>query len=342
MKFILLGDPHVKPDNIAESRRLLKWVSEKAVEFTATVFIMGDLYDTHGVAKLIVQKFWRDTFMQMNAEYGLRPIILSGNHDMDYECSASWLSAHLEDADVIDHENVYSEIDGKNKIAAIPYIRDNSKFIQIVNDAYDKGYRWILCHQEFDGCQLDNGYYSPNGVDRSNFPNDLTFVSGHIHKRQVLTKDVGAAAPNAQVIYVGTPRQLTRSDIDEIKGIFLWDTEKRTFEFIATPHDVAEPFKHYVITPESQPEIVANGRTYVDVKGPKEFVKEQLSKLPEGVKVRTFPDSEQKSTSVKESDGVPKAFMNYMVEYCNSRGMGNAALKVMVERAYQRCPTLRG
>lgn len=339
MKFILVGDPHAKDDNREETSRLFHWVGELAQKHDAEIFVKGDLYDTHGVAKLKIQKFWHDTFMELVVKYSKKPYILSGNHDMDYECTGSWLSAHSEFAHVIDHEATYSIIDNKTKVAAIPYIRDNEKFIEIANKAAQDGFVWILCHQEFEGCQLDNRYYSPNGVKRDRLPVGVKFISGHIHKRQMLT------SPNdksSQIIYIGTPRQLTRSDIDEKKGVVLWDSQSGRFDFIDTPEDVAVPFRSYVITPENIQDIVPTSRTYVDIRGPKDFVKTQLAKLDESIKVRTFPDPERPVTAVKESDGIPVAFMNYMVEYCNQSGLTNADLKILVDRAYSRCPSLRG
>jgi DNA repair exonuclease SbcCD nuclease subunit len=342
MNFLLVGDPHAKPDNLDETRRVIIWSAKLAKQRNAILVLMGDLYDTHGVAKLVIQKFWTDLLLEVLVICGRPALIISGNHDMDYECTASWLSAHTEEAQVIDHEPTYTQLDKGIQIVAIPYIRHNDVFLEVVNRAYQAGYKLALCHQEFDGCQLDNGYYSPNGVDRTKLPEGMTLISGHIHKRQVLTTKSG----RDQVIYIGTPRQLTRSDIDEIKGITLWDTDKgafkESFEFIPTPADIAEPFRHYIVTPESQPTMALNSKSYVDVKGPKDFVKAQLAKLPEGTKVRSFPDPEQRTVSVKESDGIPKAFMNYMIEYSNAKQLNNVTLKAMVERAYSRCPSLRG
>lgn len=342
MKYVLglMGDPHQKRDNIDETKRLLAWFSSECDARRATPFFMGDLFDGFGVVSLDVLSSWNQWCSSRVIDpEDFAAWSLVGNHDGDHQLRQNVLSV-LQGLRVVDRPYSISKV-----VGALPFYRDNAEFVRQALHLHSLGARVILCHQEFKGCQLDNGYYSPNGVDPDQFPAGLMFVSGHIHRRSIMEKN-----GDVRMYYVGTPRHLTRSDIGETKGVTFMHVDEAkagtpefiTFEFVKTPEEVAEPFRHYVITPETADQKIEGSRTYVDVRGPKDFVRKAVAKLPEGAKVRSFPDAEKRQTDVKESDGIPKAFARYADSFFKNRQLDDKTKEAVLAKVYETCPSLRG
>jgi DNA repair exonuclease SbcCD nuclease subunit len=170
-------------------------------------------------------------------------------------------------------------------------------------------------------------------------PADLLVISGHIHTHQSINY---RPERGYQIIYPGTPRQLTRSDIGMEKGVVLWSVRGGQFQLIPTPEDVCERFKQITITSSDQVVEIQNSiRTYVDVYGSKDDIKKICKNLPPLVKYRTFPEKNVTATTIKESDGIPKAFLNYVLDYANQKQLNNAEVKQILETIFNQCPVLQ-
>jgi DNA repair exonuclease SbcCD nuclease subunit len=223
--------------------------------------------------------------------------------------------------------------DGK-PFGFMPFIRNNEQFTKLALAMYERGVRTIFCHGEFDGAKYENGFYAPHGVDLKAFPSDLYFISGHIHAQQEF----------GNVWYPGTPRHLTRSDAGETKGIWFYETKTGRREFVPTPVEVAEPFQEFTLTPEStlRPEqIPTSDRVFVDVRGPQEFVKATIKQLSPNVRVRSFPDQKKAAVDIKESEGIPVAFVKYASKYFMENNVSLEVAKKVIEKVYTKCPSLR-
>jgi len=191
-----------------------------------------------------------------------------------------------------------------------------------------------LCHQEFYGAQYEGGFYAPTGVKLEDINKDVLFISGHIHKKQSIKDKNG----NEKVVYVGTPRQLTRADVDEIKGVNIWHDES-SLEFIATPEEVCEQFKKLNIVQNENENLdfKLNNKTFVDIHGDENFIKRKLKELPEEVKVRTFPIKENKKIEIKESSGIKNAFKDYFENYIKNNNLNEEDSKEIFEIIKNNC-----
>jgi DNA repair exonuclease SbcCD nuclease subunit len=347
-RYVLVGDLHSKLESVKETERLLDWVTLLAVQNQAHLVLMGDLFDTFTVIQLevLLSYFHAFTGKMFHGHSALfkKPVVLVGNHDGDHSMSMNVLTLFRDHVTLVSESNLLSET-----VGALPFVRDNTEFVEAVKRLYKLGVRTLFCHQEFKGCELDNGYYSPNGVDPELIPKDMTVYSGHIHKKSVMLRSDGST----QVAYVGTPRHLNRSDVGQQKGVVLLEVthtngSRPTYQemFHPTPEYVAEPFRQITITPDNEDDLKfvpeKSSRTYVDVRGPKDFVRKIVGKIPDGIKVRTFPDSEKRETSVKESDGIPKAFAKYAHEHLAAKGMTKEQAVAVLSKVYDACPSLRG
>lgn len=321
--YVWVGDPHVKKTNIEESERLIEWIDFEAQKRNAPVVFAGDQYNDFGVARVEAVKFWTNAFNQMKSKV----IAIVGNHDANSDVSLNFMDIHKHQVLVIDEPTAI------NDVLLLPFFRKNELFVKALWDCF--GITEVFCHQEFNGCQYENGFYSPHGVDPAEIPDYITQItSGHIHKHQEFGK----------IWYPGTARHLTRSDIGERKGIFFVNRKTGDREFIPTPVAVSEPFVSIDITPEYTPELPSgeSSRVFVNIKGPEDFIKKTLKSMPEGFKVRTFPESNLPETKIKESEGIPKAFLSFALEYANKNGLGNSELKVVLNEIYSKCVFLKG
>lgn len=335
MKLLLVGDLHVKKDNIEVSTKFIPWVRDLALEHEATVLFEGDQYNDFGVARVEVMAFWNWAYSQV-----LGSISLVGNHDLNPDGTATAMISHKHQTRVIWDEPEI--IDAKNRVDGLGFIRDFEKFKAKVMQAYDRGARTIICHAEFVGAQYENGFYSPHGIDVDLFPEDLVFISGHIHNKQKL---VSKKTGKTRVIYTGSPRMLTRSDIGAIKTVTLYDTEARQFQDIEVPETICPRFQEITVTPENVSileGLADSPLIYVDLKGPKDFVQKMAKKVPDSVKLRSLPDPEERRTSsVKESDGVQVAFAKYLSAYAAREKLTPEFTEKLAGMIYQKVPGLR-
>lgn len=328
-KFLWVGDMHVKKGNIDESERLIEWIDKEASARNIPVVFSGDQYNDFGIARVEAVKFWEKAFRSLKA----KTVALVGNHDANSDVSLNFMDIHSDQVWVIDKPYMASA--GTKKVGLLPFYRKNDIFVEAMQQLAADGANIVMCHQEFNGCQYENGFYAPHGVDPQLIPTSIEqVIGGHIHKEQAFGK----------VWYPGTPRQLTRSDVGEVKGVFFVDLTTGNKEKIATPVDVSTPFEVIDVTPDWDGDLkkVQSPRVFVNISGPAKFVKQMVKKVPEGVKYRTFPESEVVESTVKESEGIPKAFFNFAMDYANQNGLGNAEIKVILEKIYDKCPTLKG
>jgi DNA repair exonuclease SbcCD nuclease subunit len=323
-KFLWVGDPHVKKSNIEESERLMSWADDLAYNSNIPMILAGDQYNDFGIARVETVRFWEKFFASAKSKI----VAIVGNHDANADMSMNFMTIHSDHVLVIDKPTMIGSI------GLLPFYRQNDTFVHYMNELSHSGASYLFCHQEFNGCQYENGFYAPGGVDPNLIPKSIDLViSGHIHKHQRFDK----------VWYPGTARHLTKSDIGEEKGVFKIDI-RNGFEKILTPVDVSEPFTELNVTPEFKGDLssLISPRTFVNIKGPASFVKLMLKKMPDGVKVRPLVDSETVETTIKESEGIPKAFLSFAMDYANKNNLGNSDIKAILNKIYDKCPVLKG
>lgn len=213
MKLLFIGDPHLKITRFDLAMRFLQWVDKVIMDVSPDLVInLGDTFDTHSVVRSeILSEFnehKENVLMVCPYTYVL------GNHDM-YKPNSSKYHAlqtmkrragfKIIDAPTVDGDITY-----------VPYIHEFKDFPQIETAI-------CVAHQTFVGC--DYGYYRPDvGVDADKLNAEI-IISGHIHKRQMFGK----------VIYPGTPFAQSMSDINQAKGVMLFDTDTYKYSFIESP-----------------------------------------------------------------------------------------------------------
>lgn len=331
MKIMLIGDPHVKKDNIEESDRLMAWILEEAL-ITKVDFVMflGDQYNDFASIRVEVMTFWREWLDKFSVA-GITTLAIDGNHDMSTDCAYSAMKAHQGQVRCTDR----GPLNFAANLWMLPFYRNNDDFLNALNEISSKGVNaTVFCHQEVDGAVFENGFYAPHGVKIEDIPADITLISGHIHKKQEF----------GPIWYPGTARYLTRSDAGEAKGIHIFEPYLNEREFIPTPADVAEPFTSFKLQEGEEFDIslIKDGsRTYVDLKGSKKYIKKMLKTLPKNIIIRTFVEEDGVNLEIKESDGIAVSFNKYAKKFSDENDLTPDTEIALKKAVFDRCPTLK-
>lgn len=274
-KILRVGDPHVKPDNIEESGRLLQFVLDAAQEYKVKrIEFMGDLMHTHAVMRMEVVDFWSRWTKRLAQEFDV--LALVGNHDQPGDVEREGSINALECLEHIDRVTIVSAPKTIGSTLYVPHMSEEKRFCAAVKPYLEiPDIKTIVCHQTFDGSMYQNGFYAKDGFNLSTVSKFESVICGHIHKMQKF----------ANVFYLGTPRWDNLSDANEKKGIWLFEENKDPI-FMSTA-SVCEPvvsielFEGDII-PDTFP-----CKTFLTLKGSSAWIS-SVSKEVKG-KVRIIP-----------------------------------------------------
>jgi DNA repair exonuclease SbcCD nuclease subunit len=192
------------------------------------IFQLGDLFDRRKFINFnslyLSRKYFFDKLKQCNIQ--LHTLI--GNHDIFYRNTLEVSSPTLILKDY-DNVHVYDEFQtvelcGLN-IDVVPWICDDNQE-DIFRKMKDSKSDISFGHFEIDGFQMDRGTVHHGGLDRKELKKYDIVLSGHFHHK--------SSADN--IVYVGTPYEMTWSDYNDPKGFHIFDTDTRELEFVKNPH----------------------------------------------------------------------------------------------------------
>jgi len=212
---LFVGDPHLKINMLDQVRLLLKWIGEVAEKRKPDcVVVLGDAFDTHSIIRSEILGEFRDFVNHITDTLGIPMVYILGNHDF-YRPDNSKYHA-LQTLDNIDNFYIIDKITHIDGFTLVPYLPNDEDFPMECESI-------VIAHQTFVGA--DYGFKKEDeGVLADNVKCDL-IISGHIHKKQAYGK----------VIYPGTPYAFNLNDIDQRKGIMMFDTATWHQEFIESP-----------------------------------------------------------------------------------------------------------
>ena len=204
----------------------------------AVICCLGDVYHDRKSIDIDVNNLCIDIFEQLAQ---IIPVyIINGNHDLSKKTNKGNSSlrslGNIDNLTVIKEPTMLQFVEGRKniaKVAAIPYLGDcNDENKELVK--FDKRANYAFMHTDISKMKFDNGMTIVGAVDAEKFAGKV--ISGHIHKRQETDK----------VVYVGSPYQMSRGDIDNQKGIY--KLVLSTGEMIFTPNDYSPIFQKIDIT----------------------------------------------------------------------------------------------
>lgn len=336
-RYLLVGDPHVVVDELADCQRLADYVlaildevDDPAVE----VVFLGDLYNNHAVVRVEVIAFWNRFFRRLE-ERGTFAHALVGNHDRPQsgvQGNVHSLMANLGNEGL----RVVSEPEVFGGIGWIPYMPTPEAWVKAFRDLGSPGV--VLCHQTFAGSRYENGFFAPDGVSTEVLCSTKV-ISGHIHSPQ----NVG------NVWYPGAPRWRSISDANTDRHLHLiemtpldgWKTTYSGYESLRSfPTDkVCTPIRLKTITSKSELEGLRNEPGLrVTVQGDESYVREAEAVLKShGIKFRSqVTGTDHSKGQIRESDGIQVAFDRHLEAFKAPNGTSIEILKQLVATRLRR------
>ena len=217
------------PDFFANTRLAL----EPALRGDVDLVVHGGdlLYRSKVPAGLVLQAL--EPLLEV-ADNGVPVVLVPGNHErsaLPYPMLASHVNLHILDRP----KTVELEINGTRvAIGGFPCERDNirDRFTALVRDSgvLDAGadLRLLCLHQTVEGSRV-KGYTFRSGADivqGRDIPAGLAAVlCGHIHRSQVLTRDLMGRELAAPVLYPGSVERTSLAEREEPKGYLILEFE---------------------------------------------------------------------------------------------------------------------
>ena len=188
-----------------------------------SLFILGDVFDDRKAIDINVNDMAINIFETLAKLLNI--YIINGNHDLSKKTNKGNTSlrtfTNIPGITVIQEPTIL-KIKPSTKILsniiAIPYLGDHTEENKVLLE-YSGKTNYAFMHTDISQMKFDNGMTIVGAVDSTIYKGKI--LSGHIHKRQETNN----------VIYIGSPYQLRRSDIGNIKGIYRLDFKTNEMSF---------------------------------------------------------------------------------------------------------------
>lgn len=238
-KFYCLGDLHIHDWNtfnqdLYRTKMLLTWFKELVINAhkeKAKVLIAGDLFHNPSHMSNELFRLVNQTFSEIQYRVGYETVLcVSGNHDRDGDDpikSPSWVKtfsgmySFLKCIDFTTVDEIFYEVIG------IPYLKDDvglENAMKVVERSKHDVPRILVIHKELPGAEDTNGMRCENKGKQTKlstfFQHFDYVVCGHIHKPQLLRKNI---------LMCGPPMQMRVCDMGTDMGY--WVLDKHGFEF---------------------------------------------------------------------------------------------------------------
>lgn len=234
-KICILGDTHfgVRSDSLDFHKYYRKFYDTVLFPYLIendikVVFQLGDLFDRRKFINFNSLYLSRKYFFDKLKQEGIQLHTLIGNHDIFYRNTLEVSSPTLILKDY-DNIHIYDkfqtvELCGLN-IDIVPWICDDNQEEVFLNMKESKS-DITFGHFEIDGFQMDRGTVHHGGLDRKELKKYDMVLSGHFHHK--------SNADN--IVYVGTPYEMTWSDYNDPRGFHILNTETRDLTFVQNPY----------------------------------------------------------------------------------------------------------
>lgn len=180
------------------------------------LLVLGDIFDSRNAINLQVLCMGVNIFEKLSEIFKDGIVIILGNHDVFGKTSNNINS--LKALKWIPNIFIYEEPEslkiGSKKFLLMPWRKDHESENQCVLDNGNVN-DYLLCHADIQGLKFNKFTDISEGCNIDNFNVFKTVYSGHIHYAQKIKN----------VNMLGSPYQLTRSDIGNVKGVTLLDLD---------------------------------------------------------------------------------------------------------------------
>jgi DNA repair exonuclease SbcCD nuclease subunit len=155
---------------------------------------------------------------------------ICGNHDAEKKTTNLYNSI---DTLLRDYKNIIRITEPEEYVISetqcifIPWIcKDNEKkTFELIEKTKSKV---LFGHLELTGFSLFPGYSQTHGMPKEKFEKFDRVFSGHYHTR----------SNDGKVFYLGNPYQMFWTDVDDVRGFHIFDTDTYELEFIQNPFEI--------------------------------------------------------------------------------------------------------
>lgn len=339
MKIALLGDLHfgVRNDSevIYEYQKTYfedHFFPELNRRGITTVIQLGDFFDRRQYINFKTLYYLKSYFPELLEKHNITMYVLLGNHDTALKSSnhinsPSLLLNDFSRIKVIGDltDLTIKEGDEEFNVAIVPWI-NNSNYKESVEFINNTKCDYICGHFEFQGFEMHKGHINETGMAIDLFDRFTKVISGHYHTK----------SDKGNILYTGTPYELTWTDWNDRKGFWTLDTNTHHYEFIPNPNSLFHRIEYWNYNGKEH----VNIEPYTDsIKGKyvklicvkkddeyqfEQFVKKKLSESPNDLNVvlSVVEFDESMSDAV---DNASKTLSQIIVENVNSLELTDSA-----------------
>jgi DNA repair exonuclease SbcCD nuclease subunit len=203
---------------------IFKYVDDNKVK---NLVLLGDVFDVRKHLNLWAASWFIKNFRDECIRRDIHVYVIIGNHDIFYGQSIDVNSPLLMMGDFPDTFTLVDKpmehtIDGMDCLL-VPWIcRENEA--DVLGAIRESTSDYLFGHFEFDGFEFNKGVPSKSTLKHETFAKFKKIWSGHYHHGQM----------RDNVIYTGTPWELTWMDWNDPKGVY--EFKDHAFTFIENPY----------------------------------------------------------------------------------------------------------
>lgn len=237
MKIALITDQHfgVRGDNLQFHEYYRKFYNEcffpeLEKRNIKTVVELGDIFDRRKYINFDSLSRCRSYFFDPLKEKNINLHCIVGNHDIYFK-NTNRVNAPELLLDGYDNITVYEKAEDVGFHGAtllfVPWISPDN-YDHTMEAIQNSNARFVLGHLEFQGFEMYRGAVIDHGYSHKIFSQFDLVMSGHYHHKS--SKD--------NVVYLGSPYEMTWSDYDDPRGFHIFDTETGDLEYIQNPFNM--------------------------------------------------------------------------------------------------------
>lgn len=196
----------------------------------------GDIFDSRNAINLHVLNLTMDIFEKIS--YILPIHMITGNHDVYNKTNNDIHSLkpfkHLKNVSVYNTPSII-DLEGVGGLF-LPWCNNHIDFTERALEGTNQGLNIMFCHSDFKDLHFNKFSKIEHGPDIAKLSQYTQIFSGHIHHAQNVKN----------VCMLGSPYELTRTDMDNKKAVVLYDVQSGTKKFIE--NTISPKFKKIQLT----------------------------------------------------------------------------------------------
>ena len=237
MKLCILGDTHFGMRNDSSIfhdlykgfylNTLIPYLEEHGI---TEIYQLGDLFDRRKYINFNTLTLAKQYFFDELKNKGINLHTLLGNHDVFYKNTLKVNSTSLVLGEY-DNINIYDKPVtvrlGNIDLDIIPWICEENE-AEVLDFVDRSSSEFCIGHFELAGFEMDRGNVCHEGLDAAKLSRYELVMTGHFHHKH----------KKGNILYVGSPGEITWADYNDPRGFHIFDTETREVEFIANPYTI--------------------------------------------------------------------------------------------------------